>query len=204
MVKIKIYVEGGGDRKDLRERCREGFSKFLEKAGLRGRMPAVVACGSRQSAYDRFCTAVSTAGRDDVPLLLVDSEDAVNESPWTHLRTCSGWVCPSGADGQQVHLMVQIMESWFLADRSALANYFGSDFHDSALPANTRIEKIAKRKVFDSLRQATRDCGRDKVYDESAKGRHSFALLGKIDPQKVRAASPHAERLLNTLENASR
>lgn len=43
---MKIYVEGGGDSKELKTRCRRGFSNFFEKAGLKGRMPRVVACGS--------------------------------------------------------------------------------------------------------------------------------------------------------------
>lgn len=56
MVGMKLYVEGGGDTNLLRTACRQGFSEFLKKAGLAGRMPRVVACGGRQDAYDAFCT----------------------------------------------------------------------------------------------------------------------------------------------------
>ena len=52
-MKITIYVEGGGekkDAKDLKTKCRKGFQKFFEKAGLATPMPAVVACGSREQA----------------------------------------------------------------------------------------------------------------------------------------------------------
>ena len=87
MVTIKIYVEGGGDRKELKTRCRQGFSRFFEKAGFTGRMPAVVACGSRQNAYDSFCTALKAADEDHLPMLLVDSEEAVSQSPWAHLKS---------------------------------------------------------------------------------------------------------------------
>ena len=46
----RIYVEGGGDAKDLRTRCREGFHKLLENAGFTGRVPRIVASGSRNEA----------------------------------------------------------------------------------------------------------------------------------------------------------
>ena len=43
MVGARIYLEGGGDSKDGKVRCREGFSKLLRKCGLSGRMPRLVA-----------------------------------------------------------------------------------------------------------------------------------------------------------------
>jgi len=67
---VKIYVEGGGDSAALKTACREGFSKFLSKAGLAGRMARVVACGSRADAFDSFLTAVRSG---EVAILLVDS-----------------------------------------------------------------------------------------------------------------------------------
>ena len=48
--KVKIYVEGGGDQAKLKRECRRAFSKFFEKAGFKGKMPRVVASGSRGSA----------------------------------------------------------------------------------------------------------------------------------------------------------
>lgn len=49
---VKLYLEGGGDAAALKTACREGFAKFLGKAGMTGRMPRIVACGSRADAYD--------------------------------------------------------------------------------------------------------------------------------------------------------
>ena len=54
MVSVRIYIEGGGDSKDLQSRCREGFRKLIEKTGFEGRMPSTVACGGRNNAYDMF------------------------------------------------------------------------------------------------------------------------------------------------------
>jgi hypothetical protein len=91
--------------------------------------------------------------------------------------------------------MVQAMESWFHADRTALGEYYGGGFRESALSARTNVEDIPRADLFEGLKRATRDC----QAGEYSKGQHSFKILGRIDPAKVRAASPHAERLLATL-----
>ena len=62
MVTIKLYVEGGGDSKALKTACRKGFRKFIEKAGLMGNMPKIVACGGRQKAYQSFRKALIAGG----------------------------------------------------------------------------------------------------------------------------------------------
>jgi hypothetical protein len=195
-VKVKVYVEGGGDGQALQTRCRRGFSLFFERAGLRGRMPAIVACGSRIDAYDSFCTAVRRAGPDDFPLLLVDSEAEVHLDPWEHLNDRDHWQQPPDSTEEQAQLMVQCMEAWFLADREHLAKFFGHGFTERPLPANQAVEQIAKRTVFQALKMATRN---SKTKGKYGKGEHSFEILAGLDPVKVRAASPHAERLLVTL-----
>jgi len=84
MVELHLYVEGGGDSKVLRTACRRGFSEFLAKAGLKGHMLRIVACGGRRQTYDDFRTAMKQ-GHYAV-MLLVDSEDPVAvASPWMHL-----------------------------------------------------------------------------------------------------------------------
>lgn len=55
--KVKIYVEGGGNLARLKRKCRQAFSSFFKRAGFKDRMPRIVACGSRNNAYDDFCTA---------------------------------------------------------------------------------------------------------------------------------------------------
>lgn len=195
-MKVKIYVEGGGDRRAVQKPCREGFSRFFERAGLAGRMPGMVACGSRESAYDRFCTAVESPRVDVFPLLLVDSEAPVSEQPWTHLKGQDNWARPSEAGDDQAHLMVQCMESWFLADREHLARFFGQGFNEKSLPGTKNVEEIPKKSVFDGLKMATRGT---KTKGEYGKGQHSFAILGGLDPAKVTPASKHAANLLETL-----
>ena len=203
---MKIYVEGGGDSNLLKTACRRGFSEFVQKAGLEGKMPSIVACGGRQAAYDAFSTAVANG---KPAMLLVDSEGPIDSTyqqgaldtwtPWEHLknREGDGWPQPDDTPNT-CHLMVQCMEAWFLADRAALAKYFGQGFNAAALPpAQNSIENIEKREIYQSLKNATKDTKTKGKYD---KGEHSFKILELMDPQKVIAASPWAKRFIETLE----
>jgi hypothetical protein len=200
MVKVKIYVEGGGESNALRTKCREGFSKLIENAGFKSRMPRIVACGGRRCAYEDFCTAVENATADEFPLLLVDSEAMVSSAPWDHLRTRDGWDRPSQATDEHAHLMVQCMEAWFLADRDTLSEFFGQGFRPNALPANNNVEEISKEDLSRGLENATRDTRTKGVYD---KGKHSFELLAALDSSKVQDSSQHARRFFDTLRRKS-
>ena len=201
---VKLFVEGGGDGKTLRTECRQGISEFLKKAGLAGCLPRTVASGSRQQAYDDFRTAIRIG---EAALLLVDSEGPVPAEcqtgepeawrPWAHLaqQAGDGWAMPVGATDRHCHLMVECIESWFLADRATLAAFFDPGFRPTALPAATRaIESVEKVQLFDALRAATKDC---KTKSQYGKGEHSFKLLASIDPSKVLAASPWAKRFVD-------
>ena len=195
-MRIKVFVEGGGDRDLLRSKCREGFRKFFSEAGLKGRMPRIVASGSRRDAFDDFRAAVRRAKIDDFIVLLVDSEGPVTTGPWQHLTKRDNWDPPSGTTDDQVHLMVQCMEAWFLADKDCLVAYYGDDFNQNALPPRQDIENIAKNDVLNGLKKATSSVSKG----EYGKGQHSFDILAQIDPTKVIAASPHAKRLVDTLK----
>ena len=193
-----IYVEGGGNGGALRKECRKGFARFFAKAGLEGRMPKIVASGSRQNAFDDFQHALNQPGNDRFVVLLVDSEGpvAANADCWTHLNQRDGWDRPVEAAHNSVHLMVQCMEAWFLADRERLAGFFGRGFNGNALPGRLDIERIPKNDLFAGLKNATRQCATKGEY---AKGRHAFAVLSAIDPARVLDASPHAKLLIDTL-----
>ncbi len=183
-MSIKLCVEGGGDGKILRTACREGFRTFIEKAGLAGMMPRIVACGGRGNAYNDFVVAHQQGSA----MLLVDAEEPVNEAgSWRHLNKRDGWPRPEGAADNQCHLMVQIVESWFLADKDALKEFFGQGYRENALPQNLRIEQIAKGNIEKGLKDATRNTQK-QCYN---KGAHSFEILAKLDPEKVQNASPH-------------
>jgi len=202
MVKnrITIFVEGGGDSSELRGKCRKAFSKFFEKAGLVGKMPRIVACGPRNAAFDSYCIAVK---QGDKAMLLVDSESPVHNisgspqvfDPWPHLKIRDGWVEPKDASSSDCYLMVQVMETWFLADVSALEKYFGKGFNTNSLPKRSNLEEIPKSDVEDSLNAAAKGT-KKKGYE---KGRDSFEILATIDPYKVMDKSPWADHFVKLL-----
>ena len=198
-MKVRLFVEGGGTSKVANSILRRDFRKFIEKAKLTGRNVEVVLCGSRTDALEDFKGA---PGDKKIHLLLVDAErpvrtPAANAKPWEHLKQRpDGWSRPGDATDEQCHLMVQAMESWFLADMDALESYYGQGFRKSALPRNPSVEEVPKQDLVRGLRQATRSTSKGTY----SKGKHSFEILAELDPAKVRSKSPYAERFLSTLE----
>ena len=127
----------------------------------------------------------------------MDAEAPITaDGPWQHLKGRDQWERPAGAVYSQCHLMVQMMESWFLADPDTLQKYYGDGFRKNALPQNPNIEEILKQDVYSGLKAATRDTSK-KDYD---KGQHSFTILEHIDPAKVMSASPYAKRFIDCLQ----
>ncbi|MDQ6996157.1 MAG: DUF4276 family protein [Mariprofundus sp.] len=199
-MSVKLFVEGGA-KGPLSTKCRAGFASFLQQAGFAGHMPKVFSCGSRQEAYNDFCTAI---GNDEKAILLVDSESSVSAAadkakPWLHVqsRAGDGWARPAGVADDQLHFMVICMEAWFLTDKEALSSYFGQNFNVNALSKRNDIELISKSDIYLGLSQATKNTKKG----EYGKGKHSFEILAQIDPEKVRRASPYADRFLNTLNH---
>ena len=143
-------------------------------------MPRIIACGSRDSAFDKFRTALGSRNAEEFIVLLVDSEGPVADGagPWLHLRTRDDWEKPDEATDENAHLMVQCMEAWFLADKDGLAANFGQGFNRNALPRRREIEDVAKGDVLEGLKRATRQCKKG----EYRKGRDSFEVLKQVQP----------------------
>lgn len=201
-MKITLFVEGGGNTDGLKADLRKGFKLFFEKAGLEGRLPKVVACGSRDNAFKQFKAEFFRKKSSQVVVLLVDSEETVKgKTVWEHLKKRDKWDKPLDAEDDQAHLMVQVMEAWFLADQKVLAEYFGKGFNLSKLPKNPNlnVEIIDKKKINEILENATKDSSKGSY----EKGKHSFEILGIISPEKVLRASIHAEKLIFSLNKFS-
>lgn len=198
MTKVRIYVEGGGDggkgKAVIRLGFRAFFKAFHEAARKRKGGVTVIACGSRKSAFDDFRAALGMHPAAFC-ILLVDSEGPVDGKPWEHLHNRDGWKKPSAAD-DQCHLMVQTMESWFIADLKALEKFYGQGFNASAIPKHVDVEKVEKKQVSSALRDASRQTHEKGRYH---KIRHASKLLERIDPETVRGRAPHCDRLLKTL-----
>lgn len=193
-MNVRIYIEGGGATRSMQRPLRIGFETFFrslrEEGRARRQRVEIIMSGSRGNTLRDFQRAVRQNINDFV-VLLVDAESSV----------------PSGADimaflgtstlntsRNQYHLMVQLMEAWFLADISALSEFYGHDFNPNAIPNRSDIENIPKADVIDKLESATRNTSKGKY-----RKLHASDLLRVVDPQKVRAASPHCEVLFQTI-----
>ena len=197
-----LYLEGGAtgpDSKELKIRCREGFRKLLEKCGygeLR-RMPHLVACGSRHTAFDDFKTALAARANDDYVALWIDSEDPMAniETSWAHLRARDNWAQPASATDDQVLFMTTCMETLIIADHAALKRHYGTELQTTALPRLVNLENRQRHDVQDKLVHATRNC--TNAY---AKGKRSFEILAKLAPATLEAHLPsfvRTRRILN-------
>lgn len=188
-MSVRVYVEGGGNNKDTLKRCKEGFASYCQKLVPANR-PAIVACGGRDQAFSRFKTAIRDAKPGEICALLVDSEATVTAaSPVQHLCWRDRWEFPV-LDRHRVFLMVQAMESWFLADRQVLNDFYNGGFLAKSLPGDPNIEAVRKEDLEPCLAHASRPT---KSKGEYHKVKHGFALLALIDPIKVEKASPHAK-----------
>jgi hypothetical protein len=196
VVNVYLYVEGGGDSREQHARCREAFRKLLAKAGFGERLPRIVAGGGRGATFDKFKTALRDL--DKVALLLVDSEEPVTQTPWAHLQARDGWKRPSTATDEQVLLMVTCMETWFIADRTALREIFRNDLNEKVLPPLNDLEQHQRHQVQDALVEATRDCGRNRQYK---KGKHSFQVLASLNPKTLSQHLPNFRRLIDILNH---
>ena len=191
-AEIRVYVEG---HKLLRSGLEAFFGRLREAARSRRMRLRFIPC--KGLALEGFRHALQ-----DHPnafnILLVDAEQPVTDrNPWAHLanREENRLARPRGTKQDQAHLMVQIMESWFLADKQALEDYYGQDFKGGRLPRNENVESIAKSTVHDSLTAATERTKKGKYH----KTRHAPDLLKAIDPDKVCDASPWCKRLFTTI-----
>ena len=156
----------------------------------------LVACGSRNEAFDAF-THARRMGRTKVVVLLVDSEDPIHNPPLAHLEAREGWDL-NGVDEDSVHLMVQVMETWLVADPKALGAYYGQGFRAGALPRRADLEAVAKETVGTALVKATRTTSKG----DYRKIRHASELLQRIDSSLVQQRCSHCARLFDFLGEA--
>ena len=154
-MEIAIYFEGGGDSAENKAKLRQGMNAFLKPlvdlARQRRSRWSVTSCGGRGQAWDAFNDALEKEpGKFNV--LLVDSEGTVTALPRAHLQQRDGWNL-EGAPEEQVHLMAQCMETWFVADPDALAEYYDQGFNRNALPRRENLEDEPKTQIYAAMNQ---------------------------------------------------
>jgi Domain of unknown function (DUF4276) len=196
-------MEGGGEGKDSKAALRQGMDVFLTplKDAVRAKSWRwrLVCSGGRNAAFDGFRNAVQN-GDDAVVVLLVDAEAPVNGAASAHLQARDGWDLGFASD-QAVHLMVQTMEAWIVADPDALAAYYGQGFLKNALPKSQNLETVAKATLATALENATRKTKTKGAYH---KIRHASDLLKLINREKVQQRCPACARMFEALGEAIR
>ena len=203
MSAVTIYMEGGGDKKGTRIQLRDGMVDFLKRglnkaANAKKRKLNIVCCGDRRRTYYAFRNARKYANGDEVVILLVDAEDPVTSlTVVEHLKNRSGdgWDL-TGVPENYVHLMVQTMETWIVADKDALSDFYGQGFHENFLPLHENLEEVSKRAVANALVRATKKTRTKGPYH---KIRHASQLLKLIDPGKVQERCSRCELLFSAL-----
>ena len=87
------------------------------------------------------------------------------------------------------------METWVVADRATLQSHYGSELQDSALPALNNLESRSRDSIQDAIAHATQDC--KNAYK---KGKRSFQVVGKLDPDALQEHLPSFARCKRVLD----
>ena len=134
---------------------------------------------------------------------MVDSEDLVDgangaDNPfgaWRHLADRDKWQRPKAASDDQAQLMVTTMETWLVADPNAVIKHFPS-MNSTKLPDDNNLGSRTKEDILAALEKAT--SGSNK--GEYKKGRDSFDLLAKLNPDELKSKLPHFRRFVESLD----
>ena len=187
MTEVRIYFEGDAS-------LRPGFRELFKGLGGAKLRLNLIACGA-----DFVADFVSGVKRNPnaLNILLQDAEGPYSPAVAQETRRrINRYDSGQRIADDQLHFMVPLMESWFLADRATLRNYYGPGFAENRLPANRQVEEILKEDVINDLANATRDTAKGRYH----KTRHAPELLARIDAARVRAAAPIGARLFRLLE----
>ena len=147
-----IYLEGGGSGAESKAMLRQGMGEFLRELGSRARAKClswrIVACGGPDRAFQAFRVSVMR-GDAWVSVLLVDAESLLSTAARRHLTKREGWDLHFVSE-RNVQLMVQAMETWIVADPTAVAAYYGNSFAGNVLPGpGSDLEAMARLKSKD-------------------------------------------------------
>jgi len=197
-LKIQLYVEGAG-QKAADILLRKGFRGLIanDSGEEIARGVRIVACGNTNNTYKDFCNGVHTnTGQNISFAILVDSDTpvATTTDAWQAVAQFNG--CgprPAGAAADSAHMMVQVMESWIVADPANLKRFYGQNFNPGQLAVNPDIEQVPKDDILNGLKDATKNSKSGEYH----KTRHGFDLIMQTDPKKLRARSFRAAQFLD-------
>lgn len=213
-MKVKVYVEGGGNTSKTQARLRQALGRLFEKHaaqyGGNAIRPSFDPSGGREETFAAYKNGLKyRAGERS--LVLIDSEAPKRETGanWEYLRAIASnrdpdkhqWANrPPGALDDDLHFMVQSMESWLAADPGALRTHYGPQFDTASVESLRRrgVESLSPNEAVDAIRTAARKCPNRK-YRKSV---DCPAILEIVDPARVRQHSNHAAQFLDRLSEA--
>ena len=196
VTEVTIHFEGHSN-------LRLGFHKLFEPHVNHARQKRIrfnlIAGGSRAEAIKDFLRSCRLQP-SNVNILLIDSEGPIPDTTTAiqSLRAQSFWDGSVDCDDDQVNLMVQAMEAWFIADPQALINHFGQDFSVKALPSPQNAESVSPSELTIAIRKALRNSSR-RHYDKVTDG---TKLLQGVNHVQVGQYCRHFQRLMDYLSRA--
>jgi hypothetical protein len=188
-MEIRIYFEGN-------KLLKSGFDTFfsdLKRAAREAQSTLeLVAAKDGLSAYRKAQRTHPQAWN----VLLKDSEQPM---PADWLQLCQRFGIDQGFV-DRVFWMVELMESWFLANPKMLSDYYGVGFLVNSIGERVDVERVPKADVLRTLKQATRGTTKG----EYSKVKHAPFLLEKLDSNRVRARAEHCRQLFQVITKLQR
>lgn len=198
---IRIYIEGDTKQKgkfntiSLREGFNHFFLELIVKARAKNIVLRLIMCGSKYETFKDFLNAAKSYENSFVCFLLDSDAPVDNQTAKAFLQTQNPLWHLQTVEENQCDLMIQIMESWFLADKEKLGEFYGQGFNQNTLPKNANVENVLKADVENGLANATRNTQKGEYH----KTRHGAEILKLINPKKVRDAAPHCKEIFTVI-----
>jgi hypothetical protein len=136
---------------------------------------------------------VQLVDSEDPISALSDNTNADSTACVAHLTQRDKWDLAS-VPANQVHLMIQCMETWIVAAPDALARFYGQHFGGNYLPTRLNLEDECKRDIHAKLDKATSD--RKITKGQYGKIKHASLLLPLVDPAKIASRCPRFKLFL--------